>query len=54
MVNLKLARALSRKRFLERIKTKKYQKQMLQLELHLTFTVNNIFVNFSNGVGNSL
>ena len=53
MVNLKLARAISKRVFLKRIKTKKYQLQALQLELHLTFTVNNIFVNFSNGVGNS-
>ena len=53
MVNLKLARAISKRVFLKRIKTKKYQLQVLQLELHLTFTVNNIFVNFSNGVGNS-
>ena len=47
LVNLKLARALSRKRFLQRVKTKYYQNRLNELELHLTFTVNNIFVNLS-------
>lgn len=54
LVNLAIARALSRKRFAERIKSASYKKKQKQFELHLTFTTNNIFVNFCNGVGDSM
>lgn len=53
-VNLTIARALSRKRFLERVQTLSYKKKQREFELHLTITTNNIFVNFCTGVGETI
>lgn len=50
-VNVAIARALSRKRLAQQVQSIAYKKKRQQLELHLTFTANNIFVNFCNGVG---
>lgn len=54
LVNLKLARKLSKRKFDARKKTREYIDKLQKFELHITFTNNNIFVNFSNGVGNSM
>lgn len=53
-VNLTIARALSRKRFLQRAQSAAYKKKQQEFELHLTFTANNIFVNFCTGVGETI
>lgn len=53
-VNLTIARALSRKRFLQRSQSIAYKKKQQEFELHLTFTTNNIFVNFCTGVGETI
>jgi len=53
-VNLTIARALSRKRFLQRTQNLTYKKKQQEFELHLTFTTNNIFVNFCTGVGETI
>ena len=52
-VNLKIARALSRRILEAWKKTESYKIRKKKFELHLTFTSNNIFVNFCNGLGNT-
>lgn len=54
LVNLKIARKLSKQQYLRYWKYSKSKKFFYCLSLHLTLTANNFVVNLTNGIGQTL